>query len=194
MRRGRAAVFLDRDGTVMEDRGYLAEPGQVTLFPDTVAALRRLQERFELFIVTNQSGVAKGLIRLEDAVRVNTHLVAKLAGAGVNIRKVYVCPHQRSDNCECIKPKPYFPREAEREYGIDLARSFVVGDHPSDVMLGANCGARGVYVRTGHGAKHVAELPAGTVIVEGIGAAAEWILRASSGGLGAIRRMPLGSG
>jgi D-glycero-D-manno-heptose 1,7-bisphosphate phosphatase len=179
MIRGRPAVFLDRDGTVIDDRGYLSEPSAVMLFPDTVPALRRLQEHFELFIVTNQSGVAKGIIGLADAVRVNTHLVAILAAAAVLIRKVYVCPHQRADDCECIKPKPFVLLEAAREFGIDLARSYVIGDHPSDVMLAANSGARGVFVSTGHGAKHAGELPPGTVILSGIGGAADWILRAS---------------
>jgi histidinol phosphatase-like enzyme len=103
-----------------------------------------------------------------------------LASHGIEITEVYVCPHRRSDNCSCIKPKPYFLRLAAREYDVELARSYVVGDHPSDVELAANAGARGVYVLTGHGKKHRSELPGGVVVVPGIQQAADWILRHSA--------------
>jgi histidinol-phosphate phosphatase family protein len=173
----RPAVFLDRDGTVIEDRGVLAEPSEVVFFPDTVDALKRLQDRFLLFLVTNQPGVARGAITLENVNRVNAQVVSYLAEHGVTITAVYVCPHQRSDGCRCIKPSPYFLHKAAEEHAVDLRRSFTVGDHPHDVEFAQAVGARGVYVRTGHGDKHLPELSAGVTVVSGIGEAADWILR-----------------
>ena len=175
----RPAVFLDRDGTIIEDRGHLRDPAQVIFFHDAFDALRRLQEHFLLFIVTNQPGIAEGILSQSDADRVNTCVVAGLAKAGVRITDVYVCPHRRIDGCSCIKPKPYFLQEAAARHQIDLGESFVIGDHPHDVLLARNACATGIYVLTGHGAKHLRELPAGTVVVTGIREAAIHILKAA---------------
>lgn len=172
----RPAVFLDRDGTIIEDRGVLAEPSDVVFYPDTVGALRRLREHFLLFLVTNQPGVARGAITLDHVDRVNARVLAYLGEHGITITAVYVCPHERADGCRCIKPNPYFLHKAAEEYGVDLVRSFTVGDHPHDVEFARSVGARGVYVRTGHGEKHLPDLPAGQTIVPGIGEAADWIL------------------
>lgn len=173
----RPAMFLDRDGTVIEDRGILAEPSDVVFYPDTVDALKRLQDHFLLFLVTNQPGVARGIITLEHVDRVNARILSHLAEHGITITAVYVCPHQRSDGCSCIKPNSYFLHKAAEEHGVDLRRSFTVGDHPHDVELARAVGARGVYVRTGHGEKHLPELPDGEIVASGIGEAADWILR-----------------
>ncbi len=172
---GHPAVFLDRDGTIIEDRGHLSRSSQVIFFPETVSALRRLNEHFALFIVTNQSGIAKGLLTPADVGRVNGHVVAHLAEWGIRIVDTYVCPHNSSDGCECIKPKPYFLRKAEKEHGIDLSRSFAVGDHPHDVAFAENAGARGIYVLSGHGMKHRQELWEGVRIAAGIEEAADII-------------------
>ncbi len=171
----RPAVFLDRDGTIIQDRGHLSRPSQVSFFEGTVSALRRLNEDFELFMVTNQSGVAKGFLTLQEVERVNAHVVSYLAEFGIRIAAVYVCPHDAAHGCECIKPKPYFIRKAEKEHGIDLSRSFAVGDHPHDVKFGENAGARGVYVLTGHGTKHWHELWENALIAAGIEEAADII-------------------
>jgi histidinol-phosphate phosphatase family protein len=157
----RPAVFLDRDGTVIEDRGVLGEPSDVAFFPDTVDALRRLQGRFLLFLVTNQPGVARSVITLNDVERVNALVLSHLAEHGITVTAVYVCPHERSDGCRCIKPNPYFLHKAAEEYGVDLQRSFTIGDHPHDVEFARAVGARGIYVRTGHGGKHLADVPPG---------------------------------
>ena len=112
------AVFLDRDGTLIEDRGHLGNPAEAVFYPHTVEALRRLGDQFLLFMVTNQNGVAKGKITLEAAHRVNDHIVRTLGEAGIPIREVYCCPHQRSDGCACIKPNPHFVRRAEADHGV----------------------------------------------------------------------------
>lgn len=171
-----AAVFLDRDGTIIEDCGHLRDPSDVVFFPETFKALRKLRDYFLLFIVTNQPGIAKGVITRNDVNRVNAHVITTLAEARVEICDVYVCPHRRSEECQCIKPKPYFLREAVERYGIDLSASFTVGDHPHDVQLAKNAGARGVYVLTGHGWKHLDELPEDTEIASGMAEAAETIM------------------
>jgi len=169
------AIFLDRDGTLIEDAGFLRDVAQVDFYPQTFSALRRLAD-FALFIVTNQSGIAKGQIRIEEARAVNDYVVRRLAEAGTSIQAVYCCPHQRTDGCECMKPSSYFLRVAERDHEIDLTRSFVVGDHPSDVELAHAVGAKGIYVLTGHGMKHRAELQVPGVVVADIEAAADVIL------------------
>ncbi|HXX95008.1 MAG TPA: HAD-IIIA family hydrolase, partial [Planctomycetota bacterium] len=169
------AVFLDRDGTLIEDRGHLGDPSLVAFFPETFEALRRLGGQFVLFIVTNQNGIAKGVTTPEGVRRVNDFVVRRLAEEGIQIREVYCCPHERSDGCLCIKPNPYFPRQAERDYGIDLGSSFMVGDHPPDVELAANVGAEGIFVLSGHGAKHQHELRTPCQIVPGIAGAADRI-------------------
>jgi D-glycero-D-manno-heptose 1,7-bisphosphate phosphatase len=173
------AIFLDRDGTLIEDAGFLRDVAQVAFYPQTFSALRVLGG-FVLFIVTNQSGIAKGHIHTEEANAVNDYVVRRLAEQGICIRAVYVCPHQRTDGCECMKPNPYFLKIAERDHQIELTASFVVGDHPSDIELAHAVGAKGIYVLTGHGRKHRAELRAPGTVVADIGAAAEVILKCAS--------------
>jgi D-glycero-D-manno-heptose 1,7-bisphosphate phosphatase len=173
------AVFFDRDGTLVEDRGVLAEPSDVVFYPDTFDALKRLQERFLLFVVTNQPWVGRGVLTLDQVNRVNGWVVSRLAEHGVTIAAVYVCPHEREDGCHCIKPQPYFLREAQREFAVDLERSITIGDHPHDVEFGRSVGGRGVYVRTGHGESHVNDLQPGEIVTSGIKEAADWILRHS---------------
>jgi len=172
----RPAVFLDRDGTIVEDRGVLAEPSDVVFYPDAINALKRLQDRFLLFVVTNQPWVARGIITLDQVNRVNAWVVSHLAKHGVVITAVYVCPHDREGECHCIKPRPYFLRQAAKDYDVDLERSFTVGDHPHDVEFARSVGARGVYVRTGHGEKHLHELGPDEIVTSGIAEAADWIL------------------
>ncbi len=172
----RPAVFLDRDGTIIEDRGDLARPSQVAFFADTFPALKRLNRFFDLFIVTNQSGVSTGAMTMEDVKCVNAHVVSELALFDIRIRETYVCPHKPNDGCSCVKPKPYFLRKAETDHGIDLKRSFAIGDHPHDVAFAENAGAKGIYVLSGHGEKHQEELSGDVVVVGGIREAADRIL------------------
>ena len=172
----RPAVFLDRDGTLIEDCGHIRRPADVSFFPDTMASLWLLQQDYLLFIVSNQAGVAEGALTSAEVEEVNNHVVKQLAHASVTIAEVYWCPHKRSDNCMCIKPKPYFLWKAAETHRVDLQRSYVVGDHPCDVELAENVGARGIYVLTGHGRKHCRELTGNALVVDGIAEAAEWIM------------------
>jgi L-threonylcarbamoyladenylate synthase len=179
---GRPGIFLDRDGTLILDRGDLGNPSDVELLPGVVELLRELQARFSLFIVTNQSAVAAGRLTLQQVERVNAAVVERLRVAGVVIERVFVCPHARADGCDCIKPKPHFLRVAELEHGIDLGRSFTVGDHPHDAELATSVGATGIYVLTGHGLKHLGELGAGFVVVPSLADARPALLEACADG------------
>ena len=172
----RVAVFLDRDGTLIEDRGNLRSPTEVIFFDSTFEALKKLQERFILFIVSNQSGVAEGALTVENVNQVNDYVVSKLANAGIQITEVYWCPHKRSDLCHCSKPNPFFLHKAAMEYRLDLEHSFVIGDHPHDIIFAENAGARGIYVLTGHGKKHRNVLRGDEVVVQGIAEAVAWIM------------------
>ncbi len=169
----RPAVFLDRDGTLIEDRGHLRRPDQVVFFPDTCDALRSLQSDFLLFIVTNQGGIAQRTITAGQATAVNEHVVSELAANSIHVTQVYTCPHSRDDGCCCIKPKPYFLQQAVQDHGVDLSRSYTVGDHPHDVELAHCAGARrGILVLTGHGRRHRSDVPAQTPTAATIGEAA----------------------
>lgn len=174
---GRPAVFLDRDGTLVEDVGWVRSPEQLQWYPDTVRALRLLGDRFVLFLVTNQVGVARGELTHEEMDRVHAHLADELARQGVPLRAVYACPHERGSGCACAKPNPHFLERAAAEHGVDLGASFVVGDHPSDMEFARRGGARGIYVLSGHGERHRAQLTgAESAVVPGILDAARWIL------------------
>lgn len=175
----RAAVFLDRDGTIIEDRGELSDPSEVVWFEDTVASLRRLCHQFELFIVTNQSCIAKGTSSREEVDRVNAYVTSHLATHGIPIIATYVCPHERASGCQCIKPKPYFLKKAESDFAIDLGSSFAIGDHPHDVEFAQNVGATGIYVLSGHGIRHRDGVPANAIVTEGIAEAVDRILETS---------------
>jgi histidinol-phosphate phosphatase family protein len=174
---GIPAVFLDRDGTIIEDRGDLSRPSQVVFFKDTISSLRCLSSHFALFIVTNQSGVAKGTISMQEVEHVNSHISSYLSAHGITFMAIYVCPHELTSACRCIKPNPYFLKKAERDFGIDLGRSFVVGDHPHDVELARNAGAHAIYVLSGHGMKHRHEMSRDTEVAAGIKEAAEIICK-----------------
>ncbi len=172
----RKAIFLDRDGTIIEDNGYLSDPSQVVFFDDTIDTLKLLQKEFLLFIVTNQQGIGEGILTTEDVNCVNRYVVDSLKNAGVNIKAAYVCPHTKADNCVCRKPNPYFLYKASKYYHIDLERSFVLGDHPSDIQLAINANANGIFVLTGHGKYHRSQLDINTVVVSGIGEAVKNII------------------
>lgn len=170
------AVFLDRDGTVVEDRGYLRRPDEVVFLDCTVPALRRLQHDFGLFIVTNQSGISKGLQRPEEVMKINLFIEHRLAENGIQIIRTYTCRHQRIDDCSCIKPNPFFALKAAEEFGVSLPHSYAVGDHPHDAEFGNNFGGCGIYVLSGHGRKHLVEIDGDFPVVSDLGQAADWIL------------------
>ena len=174
---GKPAVFLDRDGTIIEDRGHLSSINDVHFYPETIISLKKIQKQFELFIVTHQPGVSRGLLRMNDVEKINSYVCDVLRANNILIREIYVCPHERSELCCCIKPLPYFMLQAADNYAIDLERSYVIGDHPHDVELALNARAKGIYVLTGHGEKHRDQLQKDTIVLKNIKEATQYIVK-----------------
>jgi histidinol-phosphate phosphatase family protein len=152
------AIFLDRDGTVNEDVGDLYSPNKLIFIPGAIEALRSLQQKFLLFIVTNQSGIGKNIFSEDEYLKFNEHFIRLLNNCGVTIKQAYCCPHRKEEDCICRKPNQYFIREAEKRYGIDVPSSYVIGDHPHDAEMAYRVRAGSVYLLTGHGRKHLQEL------------------------------------
>lgn len=147
----RPAVFLDRDGTLIRDRNYIRKPEDVDLVPGAAAAVRRLNDaRLPVVVVTNQSGIARGLFTTEDYERVRARMEALLADAGARIDASYMCPHHPDFTglCECRKPATLLFRRAAYDHDIDLARSWYVGDKERDVQPAAELSGRGILVPT----------------------------------------------
>ena len=179
----RPAVFIDRDGTICEEFGYLNHLSRFRMFPFVAAALRRLNEAgYPVIVVSNQSGVARGYFPESLVQQVNQAMIQQLSEAGAKVDAVYYCPHASSEICSCRKPKTGMLDCAAREHRIDLQRSFVVGDRYGDVELAHNAKARGVLVRTGYGegelAWHAAKWPAPPdFVASDLAQAVDWILR-----------------
>ena len=143
---GRPAAFLDRDGTLIDDVGYVSDPGDVRVLPTVVEALRAFADAgYACVVVTNQSGVARGYFDEAAVDGINAEITAQLAGDGVKLDAFYHCPHYGT-NCNCRKPEPGMIRRAALDHGIDIARSAVVGDRGSDIELGQRLGIPGVLV------------------------------------------------
>src|SRR5258705_10775532 len=175
------AVFLDRDGTLIEERDYLSRVDQVVLFPGAAAALKKLQTAgFKLFIVSNQSGVGRGYFTLADVEKVNEHIRQEFGRKGVKFEKIYVAPEAPDAPSRGRKPSPQFLFDARDEFGIDLAQSYMVGDKLIDLQCGWSAGVRkSLLVRTGYGMKIEQTLGSSIVraeVVEDMPAAAAWIL------------------
>lgn len=139
------AIFFDRDGTVIYDLEYLRDPEQVRLLAGTEKALFELQRQgFYLVLVSNQSGVGRGLLLQEDVERIHCQVIACLAKHGVHLDGVYYCPHAPWEECDCRKPSPVLLLRAAEELDIDLVHSFMVGDKPSDIEAGRRAGCQTV--------------------------------------------------
>lgn len=140
-RGGTRAVFLDRDGTLIDDVGYLADPNGVRLVPGAAAALAELRALgYGLAVVSNQSGIGRRLISRSAALAVHQRFVDELERVGIRLDDIRYCSHTPSEGCACRKPLPGLILDAARELGADLAASFVVGDKPVDVEAGSRAG------------------------------------------------------
>ena len=146
----RPAVFMDRDGTINEQMGYINHSSRFVLLPGAARAVRLLNEAgFLAIVVSNQSGVARGYFPIDLVHEVHDLMQRGLAEQGARLDGVFFCPHYPA--CSCRKPEPGLIRQAESRFEIDMSRSYVVGDRFSDVELGARCGLRSVLVETGYG-------------------------------------------
>jgi D-glycero-D-manno-heptose 1,7-bisphosphate phosphatase len=184
------AVFLDRDGTLIEERGYLDRMELLSVFPWTADALRLLKRAgYSLVVITNQSAVARGIIEEAFLDDVHRELSARLARGQATIDRYYHCPHladapleRYRQTCRCRKPGPGLIEQACRDMNLDPARSVMVGDRALDVACGAAAGTRTIRVRTGHGMHESEDAGSGAapdVILNNLMEAAGWILRHS---------------
>ncbi len=175
------AVFLDRDGTIIEEKNYLSRIEEVEIFPGAAAALGRLcRAGFKLFIVSNQSGVGRGYFTLAQVEKVTDHILREFDRERVRFEKVYIAPEAPDAPSRGRKPSPQFLLDARDEFGVDLAQSYMIGDKLIDLECGWNAGVKKcLLVRTGYGAeleRTTAGKLAAAVVVDDLPAAAHWIL------------------
>ena len=185
------AVFLDRDGTMIHEVGYLARREDVRWLPATIDAIRLLKRAgYLVFVTTNQGGIGLGYFPESFVTSLHAELNAHLTRCGAEIAGWFHCPHhpravvdQFKAACTCRKPGRGMADQAAAQHEIDFARSFAIGDRPSDVELGLAFGGRGIMVRTGHGEGELARsrgvVPGASLIAHDLMEATSWILRAS---------------
>jgi D-glycero-D-manno-heptose 1,7-bisphosphate phosphatase len=148
----RPAVFLDRDGTICEEMGYVNHLDRLRIFPYAADAIRHLNEaQIPVVVITNQSGIARNIFPESLVHQIHKKMIAELAAGGAWIDAIYFCPHRKEDVCNCRKPNPGLLELAAREHGLDLPGSWVVGDRYADVEMAHNAKARGILVMTGYG-------------------------------------------
>ena len=183
----RPAVFLDRDGTLLEEAGYLDRLERLVFFPFAIDAVRLLNRAgFAVVIITNQSGVGRGLYGEDFVIRAHEVISRRMNEGGARVDGYYYCPHHPDAEvekyrlaCDCRKPAPGMLRRAAADLHVDLARSYTVGDKWTDVQVGHAAGGRSILVRTGYGASsELAPRPGVTadVVVDDVIAATAWIL------------------
>lgn len=148
----RPAVFLDRDGTINEEMGYINHLSRFRLLPEAAPAIRRLNEAgLPVVVITNQSGAARGYFPPSLVEEVHRLMQELLAQKGARVDAIYACLHAPDAGCSCRKPKPGLLLQAAEELGLDLSRSYLVGDRYMDIQTAANAGVQGILVLTGYG-------------------------------------------
>lgn len=148
-------VFLDRDGTINVDTGYISDPHGIELFKGVGEAIKKLKDaNYKTLIVTNQSGIGRGYFKEADLEKVNNKILSLLNEQGATIDRIYFCPHKPEVNCNCRKPETGMIEEAKKDFNIDMKKSFVIGDKVADISLGENAGLNTILVLTGEGEKH----------------------------------------
>ena len=153
MKKINRAIFLDRDGTLIEEKNYLSNKNEIIFLDKVIEGLKLLQKKYLLIIVTNQSGVARGYFDENKVVEINNEINERLLRNNVIITDVYYCPHYKngcvkkySIDCNCRKPKTGMIDIAKKKYNIDLSNSFVIGDKDSDIMLAKNAGCKSILI------------------------------------------------
>jgi len=182
MKPKKPAIFLDRDGTITKEVGYLYNPHWLSLIPGSLDALVQLKEAgFKLAVVTNQSGIERNYFGWKELFEANERLMHLLGEGGVLLDGIYVCPHMQESNCNCRKPKPGLIFKAALELGIDIKKSIVVGDKSTDVGLGRHLGLKAILVKTGFGKSEINKLNGKALkpdfIAEDLLEASTWILK-----------------
>jgi D-glycero-D-manno-heptose 1,7-bisphosphate phosphatase len=144
------AVFLDRDGTIIKDMIYLNDKNQIETFTESYPALELLHSAgYVIILITNQSGVARGLVQIENLEEINALIIEDFGKQKILISGAYYCPHPVDGGCECRKPNAGMLKKAAQEHGIDLTVSWMVGDRMSDVEAGRRAGCRSILLQNG---------------------------------------------
>jgi D,D-heptose 1,7-bisphosphate phosphatase len=185
------AVFLDRDGTLNYDPGYLGNPSDLILFPDAGKVLSDLKNKFnfKLIVISNQSGVARGLITDEQVLSVNKELNKILLEFNVQIDAFYYCPFHpdfnTADDCLCRKPSPKMILDSASDFDINLSKSYLIGDSTSDIQAGLEAKVKTILVKTGYGAESISILQNGnyfpSFVAENLTEAYNFIINDSTG-------------
>jgi len=181
----RPAVFIDRDGTIIQERFYLRKIKDVRILRGTEEALQLLRGAgYLLILVTNQSGIGRGYFTETKLKQIHAHIQKKLTKKGLGFDAIYYCPHVPDDKCTCRKPKTGMVLQAAKRFSIDLSRSFTIGDHVNDFLLGQNMGGKGIFILTGHGRHEYKKIQASSgkmkpdIVAKNILAAARCIVAA----------------
>ncbi len=165
----RPAAFLDRDGVLNVEVGYLDDPGRVRLQWGSAAAVRALNEAgWLVIVVTNQSGVSRGYYTAETVEAIHRELRRRLRAAGARVDAISYCPHQPDDQCRCRKPEPHMLLDAGRSLGADLVRSWMIGDKASDIEAGRRAGCRTALVLTGYGRQERGDVPEADLVASNL--------------------------
>ena len=166
------AVFIDRDGVIIEDKGFVHKIEDFRLIKNAIEGLKLLKN-YKLFIVTNQSGIGREHYKIEDFLKFNSHLIKELKKHNIKIEKTYYCPHKPEDNCSCRKPKTKFLDDAAEDFGIDLKSTFVIGDRKSDMEFGKSGGCKTIFITNDNMKNKIAADYTAKDLVD----AAKWIIK-----------------
>lgn len=171
---GDIGIFLDRDGTINEELEFISDTENVVLIPGSVDAIREANRLgLKVFVITNQSGIARGLIKEEDLVRVHNKLVKLLNAENAHLDAIYFCPHHPDYGeppyrtlCDCRKPNTGMLKQAEAEFNIDLKKSFIIGDRIIDIQMAHAVGAKSILVLTGYGKNQIEIIKSQNIYVD----------------------------
>lgn len=177
-------VFVDRDGTIIDETGYLSDPDRARLLPNAAQALRMLNDLgVPVIVISNQSGIARGMYAARDVEKVNSRIRDLLQAEGAFLDQMYYCPHHPDYDveCDCRKPQPGLLIKGAREFGILLDKSFMIGDKLIDIQAGKAAGTQAIFLRTGDGEKELERAREEIVVTadricEDLLEAVQWIL------------------
>lgn len=141
-------IFLDRDGVINKDVGFLYKKSDIIIYDSTINGLRLLQKKYNFVIITNQSGIAKGIYTEEQFHEVNNHIVEILKYNNIDIMETYYCPHNIDSTCQCRKPSPGMIEKAIEKYSIDKDNSWLFGDRDTDIEAGIRSGIKGIKINS----------------------------------------------
>lgn len=180
MKKKNKAVFIDRDGTLIKDKNYLSDHKRIEFYTDAYRAIRLLRAGgYRVIMTTNQSGIGRGYFTLKTLKQIHARLQKKLTKHKVKIDRIYFCPHLPEKKCRCRKPRIGMPRQAQKDFNLDLEKSFVIGDKRADIRMAYNFGGKGILVLTGKGKEELKKFKniRPHHVSQSIYHAAKWILQ-----------------